>query len=201
LQSILNEVYRPQKLRPMHRLDANTTGIVVLARTRNVASRFQPQFSGGGVRKIYLARVHGWPTEARFSCTLPIGNRPGELGTRTVDEQGLAAQTDFRILHRFPDGTALLEAIPITGRTNQIRVHLQQVGHAIVGDRTYLSNGATGDVQTLAVDDPPLCLHASEIRFTHPTSGDIVTFRSESPRWCDVGIAGCTSTASDVAAG
>jgi RluA family pseudouridine synthase len=186
LTSILNEVYRPQKLRPIHRLDANTTGIVVLARTRNVASRIQPQFSSGGIHKIYLARVHGWPTADEFTCTLPIADQAGELGTRIADDGGLPAHTDFRRVHRCNDRTSLLEVIPVTGRTNQIRVHLWQLGHAIVGDQTYRPDGTIGELQTLAVGDSPLCLHASALSLVHPISGDMVTFRSESPPWWEI---------------
>lgn len=185
LQAILNEVYRPQKLRPVHRLDANTTGIVVLARTKNFASRIQPQFAEGGVRKVYLARVHGWPAEDRFSCELAIGEEPAELGVRVADESGRPARTEFRVLQRFADRTALLEVVPLTGRTNQIRVHLWQMGHAILGDQAYLADGTLGEVMTHAIHDAPLCLHASEISFVHPARGEQMTLRSELPAWCE----------------
>ena len=74
LQSILNQVYYPQKLRPVHRLDANTTGITVFARTRYFAGQLQPQFASGNVEKIYLARIQGHPPDDSFACDAPIGN-------------------------------------------------------------------------------------------------------------------------------
>ncbi len=98
LQSILNQVYRPQKIRPVHRLDANTTGVVVFARTRQFANRLQSQFAAGEVEKYYLARIQGHPPESQFTCDAPIGSSATELGGRAIDEQGLAARTEFRVL-------------------------------------------------------------------------------------------------------
>jgi 23S rRNA-/tRNA-specific pseudouridylate synthase len=87
------------------------------------------------------------------------------------------------VLSRDADGTALLEARPITGRTNQIRIHLWQLGFPIVGDQVYLPGGKKGDTQTLDVADAPMCLHAQRISFTHPLSKERVTFQSEAPAW------------------
>jgi 23S rRNA-/tRNA-specific pseudouridylate synthase len=108
LQSILNQVYAPQKLRPVHRLDANTTGLVVFARTRHFASQLQTQFAAGDVEKHYLARIQGRPPAALFDCDAPIGVETTDLGGRAVDEQGLAARTEFRMLDEFRDGTSLV---------------------------------------------------------------------------------------------
>jgi len=183
LQNVLNEVYAPQKVRPVHRLDANTTGVLVLARTRHFASRIQPQFEDGRVEKRYLARVEGHPSQDRFTCNAPISAEAGEFGGRTVDEGGLAARTEFEVLERFADGTSLVSVRPLTGRTNQIRIHLWHLGHSIVGEQSYLPGRRLGEVQTRGVDDAPLCLHASEIAFLHPLSRERVTFRAANPAW------------------
>jgi UPF0176 protein len=189
LQFILQRVYRPQKPRPAHRLDANTSGVVVFARTRHFAGMIQSQFERGEVDKAYLARVQGHPTEDAFICTLPIRAAAGEYGARGIDEAaGLPALTEFAVLERLADGTALVEVRPRTGRTNQIRVHLWQLGFPIVGEQMYLPGQQLGDTQTQAVDDSPLCLLAERIGFTHPLTHERLEFSVPRPPW-----AACTA--------
>ena len=184
LQHILNEVYHPQKPHPAHRLDANTTGVVLVTRTRHFAGKLQPQFAQGQIEKRYLVRVQGQPKEATFNCDAPISDGPGELGARTVDfDAGLAARTEFRLLQNNPDGTALLEARPLTGRTNQIRIHCAHLGFPVCGDTAYLTGGKLGDTQTLRVDDPPLRLHAWKISFIHPLTRQRLEFSAPPPAW------------------
>ena len=184
LQWILNEVYEPEKLRPVHRLDANTTGLVVFARTRHFAGLLQSQFAEGGVEKEYLARIQGHPPEDEFCCEAPIGKEATDLGGRAVDEQeGLPARTEFRVLRRSPDGTSLVAVRPITGRTNQIRVHLWHLGWPICGEQAYLPRQQLGDTQTHSVADSPLCLHAHRISFVHPLARERVAFESSPPPW------------------
>ncbi|MBS0201957.1 MAG: sulfurtransferase [Planctomycetes bacterium] len=184
LQYILGEVYKPQSPRPAHRLDANTSGVVVLSRTRHVASLLQPQFERGEVEKMYLARVQGHPPDDQFECRAAISDCSGDLGSReTVTEGGLPAVTLFRVLERFPDQTALLEVIPRTGRTNQIRVHLWHLGWPICGDQAYLPGRTLGETQTHPVNAPPLCLFAHRITITHPLSRQRLTFEGNRPAW------------------
>jgi UPF0176 protein len=184
LQHILNEAYHPQKPHPAHRLDANTTGIVLVTRTRHFAGKLQPQFAKGQIKKLYLVRVQGQPPENVFSCDAPISAESGKLGSREVDfESGLEARTEFRVLQKNSDGTTLLEARPLTGRTNQIRIHLWHLGFPVCGDSVYLPGKKTGDTQTLAVGDSPLCLHAWKISFTHPLTKQPVTFIAPPPAW------------------
>jgi len=184
LQYVLEEVYHPQKPRPAHRLDANTTGIVLVTRTRHFAGLLQPQFAQGEVQKTYLVRVAGRPAERNFSCTAPISAEAGALGSRTVDlVNGLEARTDFTVLHENADGTSLLEARPLTGRTNQIRIHCAHLGFPVCGDPAYLLDGKLGQAQTLSVSDPPLCLHAWKIAFRHPLTRQSVSFTAPAPDW------------------
>jgi RluA family pseudouridine synthase len=186
LQHILNEVYHPQRPRPAHRLDANTTGLVLVTRTRHFAGHLQPQFARGQVQKTYLVRVQGAPPEDVFSCDAPITAEAGELGARAVAAVGgLPARTEFRVRQRAADGTTLLEAIPLTGRTNQIRVHLWHLGFPICGDAVYLQEHALGDTQTLAVGDAPLCLHAWRVKFVHPLTHQPVEFSAPIPDWAN----------------
>ena len=184
LKHVLDALYYPQKPRPSHRLDANTTGVLVVARTQFVAGKIQPQFARGEVAKSYLVRVQGQPPSDVFSCDAPISVDAGQAGSRSVDvEAGLASRTEFRVLRRYDDATALVEARPLTGRTNQIRVHLWHLGFPVVGDPAYLIGTVLGDSQTLAVDDPPLCLHAWRIGFEHPLHKARVTFTAPPPVW------------------
>jgi UPF0176 protein len=184
LQHIIQLAYQPQKPRPAHRLDANTTGLVVFTRTRAFASLLQPQFARGQVEKRYLARVQGHPPEDRFACDAAISDEPGDLGAREVDEEnGLEARTEFTVLERLADGTSLIEARPLTGRTNQIRVHLWELGFPICGDPVYLPNRGRGTTQTLSLTDPPLCLHAWKLGFKHPVTRQPVEFTAPQPSW------------------
>jgi len=183
LQHALDTVYRPQKLRPAHRLDANTTGLVIAARNYHFAGRLQKQFAGGQVEKTYLVRVHGHPAQDEFRCDAPIGKEPSASGLREVDEQnGGEATTLFKVLERSHDGTSLLEARPLTGRTNQIRIHCATLCFAIVGDAAYHLGDAAPRL-TKEIDEPPLCLHAWQISFTHPASGERVSFTAPPPDW------------------
>jgi UPF0176 protein len=184
LRHILGLAYHPQKPYPAHRLDANTTGIVLVTRTQHFAGRLQPQFARGTVGKLYLVRVQGQPTEEVFHCDAPISAESGELGSRKVDvESGQNARTEFRMLRRNSDGTALLEARPLTGRTNQIRVHLWHLGFPACGDPVYLPGKKIGGTQTLGVGDAPLRLHAWQIEFVHPLSRQPVAFTAPPPAW------------------
>ncbi len=184
LRNFLNQAYSPYVARPVHRLDANTTGLVLFARTRHWCRLLQQQFLTDRVEKTYLARVTGWPQHDRFFSDAPISSKPDTLGTREVDEEdGLPARTDFTVIQRLGDHTTLLEARLGSGRTNQIRVHLQALGHAVVGDPAYLANGQTGDTQTLGMDDPPLQLHAWKLAFDHPRTGAQLHFEAALPPW------------------
>ncbi|QVL30948.1 RluA family pseudouridine synthase [Telmatocola sphagniphila] len=184
LQSILREVYAPQKPRPAHRLDANTSGVAVFTRKASFAQILQPQFERGEVQKVYLARVQGTPMAKHFECRAAIGTSTGHCGARIIDEEnGLPAHTEFELSRSFEDGTTLLKVTPYTGRTNQIRVHLWYLGLPIVGDPMYRPNRELGEVQTLGRDDQPLCLHAWKLTFTHPQDQKLVTFEAPPPGW------------------
>ena len=182
LQHILNAAYQPLMPLPAHRLDANTTGLVLVARTREFAAKLQSQFAHGRVEKTYLARVNGELPANEFYCDAPISADAGEQCSRTIDlVNGLAARTEFRLLRRLADGSNLLEARPLTGRTNQIRVHLWHLGFPVCGDTTYLPDQKLGRTQTLAIGEPPLCLHAARIKFLHPLTDEPIEFIAPSP--------------------
>ncbi|HEX2746626.1 MAG TPA: sulfurtransferase [Verrucomicrobiales bacterium] len=181
LQYLLSVAFHPQRPRPAHRIDANTTGVTVVCRTRHFAGLIQKQFMRDEVEKVYLARVQGHPPEDAFVCDAPISDEPGRLGARTTDSGTLPSRTVCRVLRRDADGTSLVEARPLTGRTNQIRIHLWDLGFPILGDPLYLPGRRMGQTQTLALTDPPLHLHAHRISFTHPVTGLRVTFEAPPP--------------------
>lgn len=185
LTAWLNQMYGQQKLRPAHRLDANTTGLIVFSRTKEIARVVQPQFEAGTVVKTYLALVAGELHQSEFACTAPIGSTPVSSGGRTVDwEEGLPARTEFRRLRTAEN--SLVECRPLSGRTNQIRVHLHTLGYPIVGDPVYglkRVENADEPAATRDVMSAPMCLHAWKLSFIHPQTGGWVSFAAEPPEW------------------
>ncbi len=182
LQFLMNQACSPFPPRPVHRLDANTTGVVVFARTRHICRVMQRQFIEGRVDKRYLVRVAGHPENDVFFCDARIAALPGVLGTHLIDEEsGQESRTDFTVIRRDEDGTSLLESKLGTGRTNQIRVHLWSMNLPVVGDPAYLAAGGIGDTQTLEPEAPPLQLHAWKLAFDHPRTGKAMVFEAAIP--------------------
>jgi RluA family pseudouridine synthase len=189
LSYILGKVYKPLQLRIAHRLDANTSGVVLLCKTRAVAAKVQPQFQSGGVSKVYLARIEGWPEWDGVVCREPVGVETTVAGARLVDPCGQSAVTEIQVVRRLPDGTSLVRAVPRTGRTNQIRIHLSFLGFPIVGEATYLRSQTIGDAQTLDVSAQPLCLHSLSLELCHPITNERVQYMAAQPPWArDAGI-------------
>jgi RluA family pseudouridine synthase len=185
---ILSQIYPGERLRMSHRLDANTTGLVILCRKRIAADAIRNQFEAGKIHKTYLAKVVGYPEQDEFVCDASIAVGPAQAGVRLTDENGRNAATEFRVVERLPDGNSIIECHPKTGRTNQIRVHLWHLGLPIVGDPSYLSGGELEESQTLSIDSPPMCLHAWKLEFQHPVSGERVQF-SAAPTSFSLGTA------------
>ena len=151
----------------------------MFARTRHFCRLMQRQFIDGKVEKVYRATVQGWPEWDEKICEFAISAEPVGPGGRTVDEDGLPAKTEFKVVERCEDGTARLEAKLGSGRTNQIRVHLWELGFPVKGDPCYLLDGKMGDTQTISVGDEPMELEAWKLGFTHPISGEWMEFRNE----------------------
>ena len=182
LQHLLNQVYEPKFLRPVHRLDANTRGVVLFARTRHFCRLLQRQFLDDKVEKIYRVKVQGSPEWNQKVCEFSISREVEGPGGRGVDEEeGLPARTEFVVKERCADGTTWLEAKLGSGRTNQIRVHLWELGFPVVGDPCYLPNKMMSDKQTLELGDPPMELEAWKLSFTHPITGKRMVFENGQP--------------------
>lgn len=181
---MLQQVYSPQRLKAVHRLDSNTSGVVVVARHKKAAAAISPLFESGQIQKTYLAQVHGHPAEEHFSSTVPIAALLGDHGLRGVDPQhGQPAQTRFQVLERYPDGTTLLQVTPVTGRTNQIRIHLWDLGFPICGDLGYLPEGNLGHSGSIPLGAPPMRLHAWKLAFEHPATAVKLEFETALPQW------------------
>ncbi|MCE2959663.1 MAG: pseudouridine synthase [Akkermansiaceae bacterium] len=179
LQYLLNQVYEPKFLRPVHRLDANTRGLVLFARTRHFCRLLQQQFLNDKLEKIYRVKVQGSPEWNEKVCEFAISKEVEGPGGRSVDEKdGLSARTEFSVKERCADATTWLEAKLGSGRTNQIRVHLWELGFPVVGDPCYLPNKQMSDKQTLEVGDPAMELEAWKLSFTHPISGKRMIFEN-----------------------
>ena len=181
LEGILEVAYFPEMLRPAHRLDANTTGLVVFARKQAYAKILQSQFTAGTVKKMYLATVHGHPGWDSIDCDLAISKEPIHGGSRLIDPHGQAALTRFRVRERLPDGRAIIEAIPETGRTHQIRLHLAALGFPIENDPLYLSGGGAREQPDLEMQTKAMGLHSWQLEFIHPITRLPVHFEAPLP--------------------
>ena len=144
-----------------------------------------PQFKACTVTKTYLARIRGEPPDDTFDCEERIEPRSYAGGARRVDPGGRIAKTGFDVRQRYPDGTTLVVCRPVTGRTNQIRIHLAHLGWPVVGDPTYLPDGEYSKRQTLETHEPSMCLHSWMIELDHPEDGRRVRFEAPLPTWAD----------------
>jgi 23S rRNA pseudouridine955/2504/2580 synthase len=155
----------------VHRLDKDTSGVLLLARTARAAAFFSKSFSGRTARKIYWALVVGVPSVADGFIELPLAKQPGTGGEKmhVDEEEGLAARTRYRVIERAGNRAAWVELQPLTGRTHQLRVHMAAIGHPIVGDGKYGGQDAflTGAISR------KLHLHARRLRIDHPDEGGI----------------------------
>ena len=155
----------------VHRLDKDTSGALLIARTSRAAAFFAKTFSGRTAKKVYWALVVDVPSIDDGTVELPLAKQPGTGGEKMhVDEEnGQAARTRYRVIERAGNRTAWVELQPFTGRTHQLRVHMAAIGHPIVGDGKYGGAAAflTGGISR------KLHLHARRLRVDHPDGGQI----------------------------
>ena len=163
----------------VHRLDKDTSGVLLLARTARSAGHFAKAFSSRTARKVYWALVVGVPAIEDGFIDLPIGKQPGSGGEKMhVDEKdGASARTRYRIVERAGNTCAWVELQPYTGRTHQLRVHMAAIGHPIVGDGKYGGKEAflTGTISR------KMHLHARRLRIDHP-KGHQIDVRADLPQ-------------------
>lgn len=152
----------PARAHPVSRLDRDTSGLVLFARSPEVHRRLAGQLAARTLRRGYLALVDGEVADEEGVVDAPIGRDPAEPPLRAVRPDGAPARTRFRVVERFT-GATLLRLELDTGRTHQIRVHLAHLGHPVLGDRWYGLRG----VERIGRQ----ALHAASLAFLHPTSG------------------------------
>jgi tRNA pseudouridine32 synthase / 23S rRNA pseudouridine746 synthase len=157
----------------VHRLDRDTSGVMIFALTPHAQRHLGLQFEKRQVRKTYVARVWGEMAETTGTVDLPLAvdwpNRPRQ---KVDHAAGRAAVTDWRVV-RVEDGTTRVRLYPQTGRSHQLRVHMAEIGHPILGDPFY----ATGPARAF----PRLMLHSESLRIRHPDGGAGLSFSAPVP--------------------
>ena len=166
-------------LRPgiVHRLDKDTSGVIVAAKNDLAHRSLAEQFAARTVRKEYLALCHGRPEQDRFFSDARIGRHPIRRTEMTVlkgEDEGREARTDFEVLERFANHIFYVRALPKTGRTHQVRVHLAKSGYPLLADALYGKEAALPEYGLARQ-----ALHAQRLAFTHPASGKSLSFEAE----------------------
>ena len=169
------------EIRPgiVHRLDKDTSGIIVVAKNDKAHINLSEQIKNHEVQKTYIALVKGTIKENEATINMPIGRSTKDRKKMAVNKNGKEAITHFKVLGRYTTSNGnytLLEVKIETGRTHQIRVHLSQIGYPIVGDTTY-SNGKN-EWQIVGQ-----CLHAKSLKFTHPITGKEMFLEAKLPEY------------------
>ena len=173
LDRLLDGLASETETRPklVHRLDKDTSGALLVARTARAAAFFSKSFSGRTARKVYWALVVGVPSLEEGMIDAPLAKQPGSGGEKMhIDEEhGLPAKTRWRIIDRAGNRAAWVELQPLTGRTHQLRAHMAAIGHPIVGDGKYggAESFLTGGISR------KLHLHARRLKIDSPGGGSI----------------------------
>lgn len=160
----------------VHRLDKDTSGLLVVARTPQALRALRREMAARRIDRLYAALVHGGFPVPTGTIDAPVGRDPSRPTRMAVVRGGRPAVTHYRVRAEWDrPAVTLLEVRLESGRTHQVRVHLTSIGHALVGDRTYGRPGPSG------VDPGRVWLHAARLRFPHPVTGEMVSVSSSLP--------------------
>lgn len=171
------------RFRPVHRLDQETSGVLAVAKNAYVHQHISEQMIAGEVIKKYAAIVFGVPILKEGTIDGAIDRDPLDPHRRIVTSDGYPALTHYRVLKEYEEAS-LVELILGTGRTHQIRVHMSSIGHPLIGDKMYGLSWIGKEQEHLAQLDRWIdrqALHASELGFRHPLTGEMMTFRAPFP--------------------
>ena len=165
------------EIRPgiVHRLDKDTSGIIIIAKNDKAHINLSEQIKNHEVKKTYIAIVRGVVKENQATINMPIGRSNKDRKKMAISKNGKEAITHFKVLKRYPEYT-VLEVNIETGRTHQIRVHLAQIGYPCIGDETYSSGKNKCGIKGQA-------LHAKSLEFKHPTTGKQMKLEAKLPEY------------------
>ena len=165
------------EMRPgiVHRLDKDTSGLILIAKNDRAHAALSEQFKERTMEKHYRAVAYGSFREEQGLIDAPIARHPVDRKKMAVAADGRPSKTEWRVLERLK-GATYLDVHLLTGRTHQIRVHMQHIGHPLLGDPIYAPN------LRLSVRVPRLMLHAYSLAFTHPATGERMTFCAPLPQ-------------------
>ena len=157
----------------VHRLDYDTSGLLVLPLTKKALSTISKEFQSRGTKKIYQAVVSGVPEPLSGTIDKAIASDTDNRPLYKISPDGKASVTHYQVLKVLPEHQAsLVQLEPVTGRSHQLRLHMQSIGHAILGDPFYANPAQLQQ-------SGRLLLHAAELEFTHPQSGELMHFKAE----------------------
>ena len=165
LTSILNndliEKGITYRLHPCHRLDRDTSGLVIYAKGKSIQQKMMDEFKARVVKKTYIAFVRGYPEKSEGEMKDPI--------------EGQSALTRYKVIGK-KEGFSVVEVSPVTGRTNQVRIHFKQLGNPIMGETKFAFR------KDFTIKVKRLCLHAHTLEFKHPVTGKIISLEAVLPQ-------------------